>query len=115
MRKDFIALCSLPFWRLFEMPLWVLTKMNQWAISFLNWLSDNTIMDWMNDLKDERPLIFWLSGIIWIPILIVVGFYGICLFFNLAFLSIISVIAFAFVFAVVCKITYIILKITTFK
>ena len=103
---------SLPFTRLMEIPIALLPVLNRWATNFFNWITDNSFIDWMNDLREDKPLVFWLSGIIWIPLMIVIGFYGICLSFSCAFIAVIGTMGLSVVFAMLCKIIYVFVLMT---
>ena len=103
---------SIPFTRLMEIPLTLLAILESLAGRLFTWMTDNSFIDWMKNLNENQPLIFWISGIIWIPILLIVGLYMFNLFLSICLIVVLSVIALSILFAILCKIIYAILLIT---
>lgn len=111
-KKQMMDFLSLPFTKIMEIPLTLLAILESLAGRLFTWITDNSFIDWMNDLREDKPLVFWLSGIIWIPILLIVGLYLFNLFLSICLIAVLSVIALSILFAILCKIIYVILLIT---
>jgi len=99
--------CALPASMIAELPLSMFKPLNKWFEKNFNWLSNGPIYECMSDFKDDHPKIFWSTAIIWIPILIIVGFYIIDLLFICGISAVVFVICITIAFTIICKLIHI--------
>ena len=102
----FMEFCALPPTRIAELPLSLLYFVNQWFEKTFKWLFDGPIAEWMSDAKYYHPKMFWGTAIIWIPILLFMGFYVIDLLIVAGISAVVFVIGLAGVITVICKIIH---------
>lgn len=102
----FMEFCALPATRIAELPLSLLYFVNKWFESAFKWLSEGPISEWMSDVKYNYPKIYWSTAIIWIPILLVVGFYVLDFLFIGGISAVVLVIGITVAFTVICKLIY---------
>lgn len=107
--ERFKEFCSLPASRIAELPLSMFEPLNKWFGIAFNWLFDNLVTQWMAEIKDNHPKIFWISSILWIPLAIVLYFYAIDLWLIGAFISVAIIISLAIFLAIICKVCQIFL------
>lgn len=111
--ERFKEFCSLPVSRIAERPLSLFEPLNKWFGMAFTWLFDNSVTQWMTEIKDNHPKIFWISSVFWIPIAVVFYFYMIDLWLIGAFSSVVIIISSAIILAVICKICHLITLITS--
>lgn len=104
----FMEFCALPPTRIAELPLSLLYFVNKWFEKTFKWLFDGPIAEWMLDAKYYHPKMFWGTAIIWIPILLVGGFYVLDLLIAGGVAAVAIVICLAVVFTVICKVIHIV-------
>lgn len=104
--ERFREFCSLPASRIAELPLSMFEPLNKWFGIAFNWLFDNPITQWMSDLKDNHPKVFWISSVIWIPLAIVIYFYTIDLWLIGVFTSVAIIISATVILTLICKICH---------
>lgn len=107
-----LEFCALPIPRIAEIPFYLFDTINKSVENVVNWLSETLIDDWMSIMKEKYPKVFWGSSIIWIPLLIILLFYGGSLIATIGVFTIIGIIALSISFTVVCKTIYLICMIT---
>lgn len=111
--ERFREFCSLPTSRIAELPLSMFKPLNKWFTHAFAWLFDNPITQWISEIKDNHPKIFWGTAVIWIPLAIVFYFYAIDLWFIGAFSSVVIIIGSAIILTVICKICHMFFVITS--
>ena len=104
----FSEFCALPSTRIAEIPLSLLYLVNKWFEKVFKWLFDGPISEWMSDAKYNHPKIFWGTAIIWIPLLLVVGFYVLDLLIVGGISAVIIAIGLAISLTLICKLFHII-------
>lgn len=104
----FMKFCALPPTRIAKLPLSLLYFLNKWFESAFKWLSKGPISEWMSDAKYHHPKIFWSTAIIWIPILLVGGFYALDFLIVAGISAVALVIGLAVALTVICKIIHIV-------
>ena len=102
----FREFCSLPASRIAELPLSMFEPLNKWFGIAFNWLFDNLVTQWMSDLKDNHPKVFWISSAVWIPIAVVIYFYAIDLWLIGVFTSVAIIISATVILTLICKICH---------
>lgn len=102
----FREFCSLPASRIAELPLSMFEPLNKWFGIAFNWLFDNLVTQWMSDLKDNHPKVFWISSAVWIPIAGVIYFYAIDLWLIGVFTSVAIIISATVILTLICKICH---------
>lgn len=111
--KYFMEFCALPASKIAELPLSMFKPLNKWSGIAFSWMFDNTVTQWMSEIKDNHPKIFWISSVVWIPLAIAFYFYAIDLWFIGAYSSVVIIIGSAIILTVICKICHIIFVITS--
>ncbi len=109
----FREFCSLPASRIAELPLSMFEPLNKWFGIAFNWLFDNPITQWMSEMKDNHPKLFWISSILWIPLTIAIYFYAIDLLLIGAFSCVVIIISSAVILTLICKICHLLILITS--
>lgn len=111
--ERFKEFCYLPASRIAELPLGMFNIANRWFEIAFRWLFNNTLTQWMSEIKDNHPHIFWGSSILWIPLSIVFYFYAIDLLLIGAFSIVGIIISLAIFLAVICKVCHMFFVITS--
>lgn len=111
--EQFKEFCSLPASRIAELPLSMFEPLNKWFGIAFNWLFDNLVTQWMSEIKDNHPKLFWISSVIWIPLAIVIYFYAIDLWLIGLFTSVAIIISSAVILTLICKICNLLILITS--
>lgn len=111
--ERFREFCSLPASRIAELPLSMFEPLNEWFGIAFNWLFDNPITQWMSEIKDNHPKVFWISSILWIPLTIAIYFYAIDLLLIGAFSCVVIIISSAVILTLICKICHLLILITS--
>ncbi len=101
----FLKFCSLPVPEIAEKPLMLIELLNNWVTLILDRISDGHLAGFVSDFKDNHPMIFWISAIIWAPIAL---FLGILFFEGIVVNGLIVIVGLSILFTVVCKIIHII-------
>lgn len=109
----FREFCSLPASRIAELPLSMFGPLNKWFGIAFNWLFDNHVTQWMSEIKDNHPKLFWISSVIWIPLAIAIYFYAIDLWLIGLFTSVEIIIGSAVILTLICKICHLLILITS--
>ena len=109
----FKEFCSMPASRIAELPLSMFEPLNKWFGIAFNWLFDNPITQWMSDLKDNHPKVFWISAAVCIPIAVVIYFYAIDLWLIGLFTSVATIISATVILTLICKICHLLILITS--
>lgn len=97
---------AMPLWRIAEIPLSLFDPLSKFFEVAWNYLIENPLLEWMGDMRDEHPKVFWISSVAWIPLAIVICFCALDLLFILGIASIIGLIAMSLLFTAICKLTY---------
>lgn len=97
---------SMPISRIAEIPLALFFPLNKAFEAVWKYLFENPLTEWMGDMKDEHPKAFWISGILWIPLAIIIYFYAIDLLFIIGIASVAGIVALTILFALLCKIIF---------
>lgn len=106
---------SMPISRIAEIPLALFFPLNKAFEAVWKYMFDNPLTEWMGDMKDEHPKAFWISGILWIPLAIVIYFYAIDLLFIIGIASVAGIVALTIVFTILAKSMCLISKAITSK
>lgn len=109
--KRFREFCSLPASRIAELPLSMFKPLNKWFSLAFAWLFDNPITQWISEIKDNHPKIFWISSVVWIPLAVVFYFYTIDLLLIGAFSCVAIIISSAVSLTLICKIFHLLILI----
>lgn len=109
----FREFCSLPASRIAELPLSMFEPLNKWFGIAFNWLFDNHVTQWMSEIKDNHPKLFWISSVIWIPLAIAIYFYAIDLWLIGLFTCVAIIIGSAVILTLICKICHLLILITS--
>lgn len=102
----FKEFCSMPASMIAELPPCLFIPLNKWFGFAFNWLFDNPITQWMSDLKDNHPKVFWISSAVWIPLTVVIYFYAIDLWLIGVFTSVAIIISATVILTLICKICH---------
>lgn len=97
---------SMPISRIAEIPLALFFPVNKAFEAVWKYMFENPLTEWMGDMKDEHPKAFWISGILWIPLAIIIYFYAIDLLFIIGIASVAGIVALTIVFTLFCKIIF---------
>ncbi len=97
---------SMPISRIAEIPLALFSPLNKAFEAVWKYMFENPLTEWMGDMKDEHPKAFWISGILWIPLAIIIYFYAIDLLFIIGIASVAVIVALTIVFTLLCKIIF---------
>ncbi len=97
---------SMPISRIAEIPLALFAPLNKAFEAVWKYMFENPLTEWMGDMKDEHPKAFWISGILWIPLAIIIYFYAIDLLFIIGIASVAVIVALTIVFTLLCKIIF---------
>lgn len=97
---------SMPISRIAEIPLALFSPLNKVFEAVWKYMFENPLTEWMGDMKDEHPKAFWISGILWIPLAIIIYFYAIDLLFIIGIASVAVIVALTIVFTLLCKIIF---------
>ena len=97
---------SMPISRTAEIPLALFSPLNKAFEAVWKYMFENPLTEWMGDMKDEHPKAFWISGILWIPLAIIIYFYAIDLLFIIGIASVAVIVALTIVFTLLCKIIF---------
>lgn len=111
--EQFREFCSLRALRIAELPLSMFEPLNRWFGIAFNWLFDNLVTQWMSEMKDNHPKLFWISSILWIPLTIAIYFYAIDLLLIGAFSCVVIIISSAVILTLICKICHLLILITS--
>lgn len=104
--ERFREFCSLPASRIAELPLSMFEPLNKWFGIAFNWLFDNLVTQWMSEIKNNHPKLFWISSVIWIPLAIVIYFYTIDLWLIGVFISVAIILSSTVILTLICKICH---------
>ena len=102
----------MPITRIAEIPLALFFPINKAFETAWKYLFENPLTEWMGEMKDEYPKAFWISGIVWIPLAIVIYFYDIHLLIIIGITSVIGIVGLAVVFTFLSKAMFLISKTT---
>lgn len=106
---------SMPISRIAEIPLALFSPLNKAFEAVWKYMFENPLTEWMGDMKDEHPKAFWISGILWIPLAIIIYFYAIDLLFIIGIASGAGIVALTIVFTLLAKSMCLISKAITSK
>lgn len=111
--ERFREFCSLPASRIAELPLSMFETLNKWLGIAFNWIFDNLVTQWMSEIKNNHPKLFWISSVIWIPLAIVIDFYTIDLWLIGVFISVAIILSTTVILTLICKICHLFILITS--
>lgn len=104
--EQFREFCSLRALRIAELPLSMFEPLNRWFGIAFDWLFDNLVTQWMSEIKDNHPKLFWMSSVVWMPLAIVIYFYAIDLWLIGVFTSVAIIISATVILTLICKICH---------
>ncbi len=104
---------SMPLFRIAEIPLALFDPISHVFEKIWEYLFENPLTDGMGEMKDDYPKAFWISGVLWIPLMVIIYFYAIDLLFILGIARVAGLMALTIVFTILAKSMCIILKAIT--